>query len=51
MGTLQTLARELPNFEYGPLKLSGVSARVVHGQYDDFVKFLDCEFDDEGDPA
>ena len=47
--TMQALAREISNFEYGPLKLDGGTARVVRGPYDDFVKFLGCEFNDEGD--
>jgi hypothetical protein len=45
--TMQALAREIPNFEYGPLKLNDGTARVVHGPYDDFVKFLNCDFNDE----
>lgn len=47
--TMQALSREIPNFQYGPLKLNGGTARVVRGPYDDFIKFLDCDFKDEGD--
>ena len=45
--TMQALAREIPNFKYGPLKLNGDTVRVVHGPYDDFVNFLNCDFKDE----
>jgi hypothetical protein len=41
---MDALAREISNFKYGPLKINGGTARVVHGPYDDFVKFLKCDF-------
>ena len=47
--SMQALAREIPNFEYGSIKLNGGTARVVRGPYDGFVEFLDCDFKDEGD--
>lgn len=42
--TMQALAKEIPNFAYDVLKLNTGSARVVHGPYEDFVKFLNCDF-------
>jgi hypothetical protein len=46
IGTLQALAREIPNFTYGLLKLGGKNERVVHGPYEDFVKFLNIGFEE-----
>ena len=45
--TMQALAREIPEFEYGSLKLNGETTRVVHGPYSDFAKFLDWNFEEE----
>jgi hypothetical protein len=45
--TMQALAKEIPGFEYGSLKLNGNTRRVVHGPYSDFTKFLNCSFDEE----
>jgi hypothetical protein len=45
VGTMQALSRELPGFDYGPLKLQGKPQRVVHGFYDDFLKFLEVGVD------
>ena len=42
---MQALSRELPGFDYGPLKLQGKPQRVVHGFYDDFLKFLEVGVD------
>jgi hypothetical protein len=42
--TMQALAKEIPDFAYDVLKLNTGSARVVHGPYDYFVKFLNSDF-------
>ena len=47
VGTMQALANELPGFEYGPLFHDSKTIRVVHGPYDDFLKFLNFSADDE----
>jgi hypothetical protein len=48
---MQALAREIPSFEYEPLKLNGETTRVVHGSYDNFVRFLECDFEDQELPT
>jgi hypothetical protein len=40
---MQALAREIPNFEYGPMKLNGTTVRVVHGPYVLGSDFIDEE--------
>ena len=47
--TLPGLAAEIPGFKYGNVKMSGLkkAKKVVHGTYDDFVKFIECTV--EGD--
>ena len=47
--TLPGLAAEIPGFKYGNVKMSGLkkAKKVVHGTYDDFLKFIGCTV--EGD--
>ena len=47
--TLPSLATEIPGFKYGNVKIAGLkkAKKVVHGNYDDFVNFIECTL--EGD--
>jgi hypothetical protein len=46
--TMPALAREIPQFEYGPLYLNNSKTmKAVHGSYKDFLKFLNCDFKEE----